>query len=90
MSAIFSTKGASHTSLGQRPRYAIAKILRAESPVHSPASIAIPSFIERMERAVGPRNFMGTRNPGRCPGLVWQRAVGPLDHPIRRRIFAST
>ena len=48
--------------------------MRAEGPPH--LNDASPRN-QSMERAVGPRNFMETHYPGRCPGLVSHRAVGP-------------
>ena len=68
MAGVSAPKGRPQTSLGQRPRAVVRQTSRAESPTQ---------FIEQeLERAHSP-NPSRIRDLGRCPRLVWGRAVGP-------------
>ena len=69
-SDIFSApKALPQTSLGQRPRTPERGDSRAESPHQSK---------QELERAFSP-NPLRRRDLGRCPRLVWGRAVGPKE-----------
>ena len=72
-----------HSSLGRRPRSAMANMRRTESPYQHPRSRAMT-----MDRAFGPICFLDP-SPGASPQAGIKRAVGASNrHPVSYRAIA--